>query len=131
MGRRRYYFFFLTVSTRRLESANGFKLSRKKKNKTKNKKQKNKKKTYAKDRLACITEALYEPSEANAAFCTKRETKGEKNKAPVTSPLFWLFRPPAPTSSSAAIAGKWFPYDRYDRCDAIVANLKLVNQAFS
>ena len=29
MGRRRYYFFFLTVSTRRLESANGFKLSRK------------------------------------------------------------------------------------------------------
>ena len=64
MGRRRYYFFFLTVSTRRLESANGFKLSRKKK------------KTYAKDRLACITEALYEPSEANAAFCTKRETKG-------------------------------------------------------
>ena len=31
MGRRRYYFFFLTVSTRRLESANGFKLSRKKK----------------------------------------------------------------------------------------------------
>ena len=73
MGRRRYYFFFLTVSTRRLESANGFKLSRKKQ---KNKKTKNKKKTYAKDRLACITEALYEPSEANAAFCTKRETKG-------------------------------------------------------
>ena len=33
MGRRRYYFFFLTVSFRRLESANGFKLSRKKKNK--------------------------------------------------------------------------------------------------
>ena len=42
MGRRRYYFFFLTVSTRRLESANGFKLSRKKKqNKTKNKKKQN------------------------------------------------------------------------------------------
>ena len=72
MGRRRYYFFFLTVSTRRLESANGFKLSRKNKKQKKNKK----KKTYAKDRLACITEALYEPSEANAAFCTKRETKG-------------------------------------------------------
>ena len=66
MGRRRYYFFFLTVSTRRLESANGFK------------KTKNKKKTYAKDRLACITEALYEPSEANAAFCTKREMSAKR-----------------------------------------------------
>ena len=64
-------------------------------------------------------------------FARSAKRREEKNKAPVTSPLFWLFRPPAPTSSSAAIAGKWFPYDRYDRCDAIVANLKLVNQAFS
>ena len=37
---------------------------------------------------------LYEPSEANAAFCTKLETsvkhelREEKNKAPVTSPSF-------------------------------------------
>ena len=38
---------------------------------------------YAKIRVACITDALYEPSEANAAFCAKRETRrGEKNKAP-------------------------------------------------
>ena len=72
MGRRRYYFFFLTVSTRSLESANYFKLSRKKK------KQKKKQKTYAKDRLACITEALYEPSEANAVFCTKREMSAKR-----------------------------------------------------
>ena len=36
-----------------------------------------------------------------------------------------------PQVVSTAIAGKWFPYDRYDRCDAIVVNLKLVNQAFS
>ena len=36
-----------------------------------------------------------------------------------------------PQVVSTAIAGKSFPYDRYDRCDAIVANLKLVNQAFS
>ena len=83
MGRRRYYFFFLTVSTR------------------------------------------------TQHFARSAKRREEKNKAPVTSPLFWLFRPPAPTTSSTAIAGKWFPYDRYDRCDAIVANLKLVNQAFS
>ena len=75
MGRRRYYFFFLTVSTRSLESANYFKLSRKKKNE---KKQKKKQRTYAKDRLACITEALYEPSEANAVFCTKREMSAKR-----------------------------------------------------
>ena len=33
--------------------------------------------------LACIiTQALYEPSEANAAFCARREKRGEeKNKA--------------------------------------------------
>ena len=49
----------------------------------------------------------------------------------LNSPLFWLFRPPTATSSSTAIAGKWFPYDSYDRCDAVVPNLKLVNQAFS
>ena len=69
-------FFFLTVSTRRLESANEFKLSRKKTKQNKTKQ--NKKKTYAKDRLACITEALYEPSEANAAFCTKREMSAKR-----------------------------------------------------
>ena len=74
--------FFLTVSTRRLESANGFKLSRKKTNKQTNKKTKTKTKTSAKDSLACITEAPYEPREANAVFCTKcemsakRKTKG-------------------------------------------------------
>jgi len=45
-------------------------------------------------------QALYEPSEGNVASCAKRETSakretrgGEKNKAPVTSPLLWLFRP--------------------------------------
>ena len=38
---------------------------------------------YAKIWVACITDALYEPSEANAAFCAKRETRrGEKDKAP-------------------------------------------------
>ena len=69
--------FFLTVSTRRLESANGFKLSRKT-----NKQTNKQKKTKTKHRLACITEAPYEPSEANAVFCTKcemsakRKTKG-------------------------------------------------------
>ena len=50
---------------------------------------------------------IYEPSEANAAFCAKLETSAnskcetrgkEKNKAPVTGPLFWLFRPPTPTA---------------------------------
>ena len=35
----------------------------------------------------------------NAVFCAKRERRGEeKNKAAVTSPLFWLFRPPTHTS---------------------------------
>ena len=35
----------------------------------------------------------------NAVFCAKRERRGEeKNKAAVTSPLFWLFHPPAHTS---------------------------------
>ena len=35
----------------------------------------------------------------NAVFCGKRERRGEeKNKAAVTSPLFWLFRPPTHTS---------------------------------
>ena len=30
--------------------------------------------------------------------CAKREKREEKNKALVTSPLLWLFRPPTPTS---------------------------------
>ena len=35
----------------------------------------------------------------NAVFCAKRERRGEeKNKAAVTSPLLWLFRPPTHTS---------------------------------
>ena len=35
----------------------------------------------------------------NAVFCAKRERRGEeKNKAAVTRPLFWLFRPPTHTS---------------------------------
>ena len=67
----------------------------------------------------------------SAKWVRSEKLREEKNKAPVTSLLFWLFRPLPPTSSSTAIAGKWFAYDRYDRCDAIVANLKLVNQAFS
>ena len=63
----------------------------------------------------------------SAKWVRSEKQREEKNEAPVTSPLFWLFRPPTPTSSSTAIAGKWFPYDSYDRCDAIVPNLKLVD----
>ena len=48
---------------------------------------------------------IHEPSETNAALCAELETSAkcekrrkEKNKAPVTGLLFWLFRLPTATN---------------------------------
>ena len=133
MGRRRYYFFFLTVSTRSLESANYFKLSRKKKNKKKTKK---KTKNLCQGQVSLHNwGALWAKRGERSILHEARnecEAKNEgrrkiKRLLPVhCSGSSAHLRPQV---VSTAIAGNWFPYDRYDRCGAIVANLKLVIQA--
>ena len=126
-------FFFLTVSTRRLESANEFKLSRKKKkNKTKQKK------NLCQGQVSLHNwGALWaKRGERNILHEARNECEAKNEGRRKIKRLLPVHCSGSsahlrPQVVSTAIAGKSFPYDRYDRCDAIVANLKLVNQAFS
>ena len=76
MGRRRY-FFYLTVSTRCLESANGFKLSRKT-NKQTNKQTKQNKKTknLSQGQVSLHNWGALWAKRGERSILKKRETKG-------------------------------------------------------
>ena len=58
----------------------------------------------------------------NSRLCTTCATEGSAKSTNLNHvhklSLFLCNCDHGPTSSSTVIAGKWFPYDSYDRCDA-------------
>ena len=53
---------------------------------------------HAHSTLSCITGALWTRRCKRGILLEARDKGKRKNKAPVKSPLFWLFRPPTPTN---------------------------------
>ena len=53
---------------------------------------------HAYSTLACIRGALWARRCKRGILLEARDEGKRKNKAPVKSPLFWLFRPPTPTN---------------------------------